>query len=70
MKTVTPTELRTNLDRLLAEVLETGVSLEIRKGDETLRIVGVEEPNKLQNLVYRPDVVRGDPDELATLSWR
>jgi hypothetical protein len=69
MKTVTPTELRTNIYRLLDEILETGLPIEIKKGDRRLRIVPVDKNEKLQNLVLRPDVIHGDPEDLATLSW-
>jgi prevent-host-death family protein len=69
MKLVTPTELRANLYKLLEEVLKTGVPLEIKKGDRKLRIVPVEKVDKLQNLVPRPEVIRGDPEDLVTISW-
>jgi prevent-host-death family protein len=69
MKTVTPTQLRTNIYNLLDEVLKTGLPLEIKKGDKKLRIVPVEEVDKLQNLVTRPDVIQGDPDDLVEIDW-
>ena len=69
MKSVTPTELRGNLFNLLDEILSTGVPLEIDRGGKRLRIVPVEKIDKLQNLVSRPDVILGDPDELISLSW-
>ena len=39
MKTVTPTQLRKNIYNLLDEVLDTGIPIEIKKGDRKLRIV-------------------------------
>ncbi len=69
MKSVTPTELRGNLFNLLDEILSTGIPLEIDRGGKRLRIVPVEKIDKLQNLVRRPDVILGDPDELISLSW-
>jgi prevent-host-death family protein len=69
MKSVTPTELRGNLFNLLDEILKTGIPLEINRGGKRLRIVPVERVDKLQNLVRRPDVILGDPDELISLSW-
>ncbi len=69
MKTVTPTELRTNIYNLLEEILRTGVPIEIKKGDKRLRIVPVKKVDKLQNLVSRPDVIQGDPDDLVNISW-
>jgi hypothetical protein len=68
MKTVTPTELRANIYKLLDEILNTGIPLEIKKGDKKLRIVPVEKGDKLQNLIARPEVIAGDPDELVETS--
>lgn len=69
MKKVTPTELRANIYNLLEEVLETGIPLEIKKGERRLRIVPVEPADKLQNLVSRSDIIQGDPDDLIDISW-
>ncbi len=69
MKTVTPTELRANIYNLLEEVLNTGVPIEINKGNRRLKIVPVEKADKLQNLISRPYVIQGDPDDLVNLSW-
>lgn len=69
MKTVSPTELRANIYKLLEEVLNTGVPIEINKGGRKLRIVPVEKSDKLQNLVSRPSVITGNPDDLADIHW-
>ena len=69
MKTVTPTELRANIYKLLEEVIDTGIPLEINKGNKRLRIVPVEQGQKLQNLILRANVIQGDPEELVTISW-
>ena len=69
MKTVTPTELRANIYKLLDEVLETGIPLEINKGNRRLRIVPVAQGQKLQNLIPRPKVIPGNPEDLVTISW-
>ena len=69
MKTVSPTELRANIYNLLDEVLETGVPLEIKKGNKKLRIVPVEKVDKLQNLTSKPEVIEGDPEELVEINW-
>ncbi len=69
MKTVSATELRTNIYQLLDEVLHSGLPIEVKRGERKLRIVPVEKADKFQNLVYRPDVIQGDPEELVTLSW-
>lgn len=69
MKTVTPTELRADIYNLLEDVLTTGIPIEIKKGEKRLRIVPVEPVDKLDNLVARPEVIHGDPDDLIDISW-
>ncbi|MBS1250866.1 MAG: hypothetical protein MAG431_02463 [Chloroflexi bacterium] len=69
MKTITPTKLRANIYNLLDKVLETGIPLEIKRGEKKLKVVPVERVDKFENLVSRPDVIVGDPDELVELSW-
>jgi len=29
----------------------------------------VEKVNKLDNLIYRPEVIQGDPEELVQINW-
>jgi prevent-host-death family protein len=69
MKSVTPTELRSNIYQLLDEVLKTGVPLEIKKGNKKLRIVPVEKGDKLERLNPRPEAIVGDPEDLVTIRW-
>ncbi len=69
MKTITPTELRSNIYNLLDEVLRTGIPIEINKGNRKLRIVPVRKTDKLQNLISRPNVIKGDPNDLVDISW-
>lgn len=69
MKTVTPTELRADIYNLLEQVLKTGVPIEIKKGDKKLRIVLVDKVDKFQNLLSRPEVIQGDPDDLVNIHW-
>ncbi len=69
MKTITPTELRSNICKLLDEVLNTGIPIEINKGNRKLRIVPVEQTDKLQNLIARPNIIKGDSNDLVDISW-
>jgi hypothetical protein len=69
MKSTTPTQLRADIYHLLDEVLETGIPLEIRKGNKKLKIVSLETVDKFQNLISRPNVIQGNPEELAEISW-
>lgn len=69
MKSITPKELRGNLDNLLDEILRTGIPLEIERGGKRLRIIPVEPLDKLENLVHRPHVILGDADTLVDINW-
>ena len=69
MRTITVTELRGNIYKLLDEVLNTGIPLEINKGGKRLKIIPAGKSNKLQNLVSRPNAIRGNPDDLVDISW-
>ncbi|MEH2090618.1 MULTISPECIES: type II toxin-antitoxin system Phd/YefM family antitoxin [unclassified Nostoc] len=69
MKKVTLTELSNNIERLLDEVLETGIPLEINKNGKLLKIVPLEKQDKLQNLTFKSDAIQGNPDDLVNISW-
>jgi len=71
MKKITVTELRGNMNiyKLLDEVLSTGIPIEINKGGKKLKIMPVDKSDKLQNLVSRPDVIKGNPEDLISVSW-
>lgn len=69
MKSVTVTELRGNIYKLLEDVLTTGVPLVIVKGGRKLRVAPVEPVDKFANMVDRPDVINGDPDDIVHIEW-
>ena len=67
--TVTASELRQNVYRLLDEVLTTGEPLEIERGGRRLRIIPVDAPAKLSRLSPHPGTIVGDPEEFVHLDW-
>ncbi len=62
-------ELRQNIYRLLDEVLETGIPLEVERKGRTLRIVPEDRPSKLDRIVGREDALVGDPDDIIHMDW-
>ncbi len=64
-----PTELRKNIYKILDRVLETGQPVEIKRRGQILRIVPAESVDKFQHLTPRPDVIKGDPEDLVHLEW-
>lgn len=69
MKSITPTQLRKNLYNLLDEVINTGVPLQVNRGGKILQITAVEKINKLDKLISRPEIIRGNPDDLVAITW-
>ena len=69
MKTITLEELKNNVLNLLNEVLETNHPLVICHNCEKLKIIPVKKNSKLDNLISRPDVIIGDPEDLVNISW-
>jgi hypothetical protein len=39
------------------------------KGGKTLKIISSEQSNKLQNLIPRPDVINGNPEDIVNITW-
>jgi hypothetical protein len=66
---LTASKLRENIYNILDEVLATGVPVEIERNGQTLRIVADAPKSKLDNLVARPDFVKGDPREIARIGF-
>jgi hypothetical protein len=66
---VTASRLRADIYRLLDEVLETGVPLEIERRGRLLRIVPAVSPSKLERLARRDGIVVGDPEDLVHIDW-
>jgi antitoxin (DNA-binding transcriptional repressor) of toxin-antitoxin stability system len=66
---LTASKLRENIYRILDQVLETGIPVEIERHGKLLKIVPVEAPNKLDNLPKRPEFLLCDPEEIVSLDW-
>jgi antitoxin (DNA-binding transcriptional repressor) of toxin-antitoxin stability system len=66
---ITATELRSNLYRLLDQVLATGEPLLISRKGRQLRIEPDRPEAKLDRLIRREGVIKGDPDDLVHVDW-
>ncbi len=67
---VTASELRSQIYKVLDQVLETGVPMEItRKGRKILIVRGEDDSSKLARLVRRESVIDGDADDLIHMDW-
>ena len=65
---LTASRLRQDIYRILDEVLETGVPVEIERRGKVLRIVPPRECSKLDSLPQR-DCLRTDPEEIVHIDW-
>ena len=65
---MTTSQLRQNIYKLLDQVLETGVPLEIERKGRKLRIAPERPGDKLANLKRR-DCLVGDPEDLVQMDW-
>jgi len=68
---LTASKLRENIYKVLDQVLETGVPVEIVRGRRRLKIVPADEEKggKLQRLKPRPKALVGDPEDLVHMDW-
>lgn len=66
---LTASKLREDIYRVLDQILETGVPVEIERRGKVLKIIPVETPGKLANLIERPDYLQCDPEEIVHLDW-
>ena len=65
---IKPSQLREDIYRILDQILETGVPVEIERGGKLLKIVPVEPRSKLANLKPRKYLLC-DPEDLVHLDW-
>ncbi|WP_183096130.1 type II toxin-antitoxin system Phd/YefM family antitoxin [Nocardioides stalactiti] len=66
---VTPSQLRQDIYRLIDRVLETGEPLEIERKGRRLRIVADAPVDRLSRIRANPDLIVGDPGDLASIDW-
>jgi prevent-host-death family protein len=66
--TITATKLRADLYRVIGDVIEKGVSVEVELRGRKVRIVPAEPRDKLAALVKRPGIIVGDPRRLPRIN--
>lgn len=67
-RTISASEVRRDIYRLLDQVLQTGQPVEILRKGKRLRIVPVEPVGRLDRLVSRPYLAVA-PEDLVHLDW-
>lgn len=69
MKKINSLEFRQNVDHLLDEIVNTGVSIQVERNGTILEIKAVKKTSKLDQLVLRPDFIVGNVDDFVNVSW-
>ena len=67
--TLSATELRSNLYRILDRVSKMGETIEIVRNGKVIRIVPGSVPDKMSRIEKHPGYVKGDPDKLIHMDW-
>lgn len=68
-KKITATELRKNIYKLLDEILNSGVPLEVERKGKRLIIVPADAVPKLDLLEPHADCIIGDPEDIVHMDW-
>lgn len=66
---LTATRLRAELFSTLDHVLATGIVVEIKRPNGSVRIIRDESTQRLVTLKPHPNTINGNADDLADLSW-
>ncbi len=68
---LTASQLRANIYRILDQVAETGIPVEIVRRRRRLKIVPAEDskPRKLDRIKPRAKALVGDPETLVHIDW-
>lgn len=65
---LTASKLRENIYRILDQVLETGIPVEVVRKGKTIRIVAADAPGKLDRLKPR-DYLAEDAEGIVHVDW-
>jgi antitoxin (DNA-binding transcriptional repressor) of toxin-antitoxin stability system len=65
---ISASALRGNVYRILDQVLETGVPVEVSRKGKLVKIVAEQRPSKLNRLKKRPYPLR-DPESIVHMDW-
>ncbi len=71
MQSISTSKLRADIYRILDQILETGIPVEIVRRDRRLRIVAsdLQNTSKLERLEAHPNAIVGDVEDLAEFDW-
>lgn len=63
------TELRNNLYKIVDQVIETGIPVEVTRNNHKIKIILSDGPSKLERLSVRQNVFNDDPESIVNCNW-
>ncbi|MHB1949160.1 MAG: type II toxin-antitoxin system Phd/YefM family antitoxin [Gammaproteobacteria bacterium] len=67
--TISLTHLRANLYKIVDQVIETGVPIEIERNGTVIKLIPIQKKKKLDNLTKHSNVLSVDPEEIVHIDW-
>lgn len=69
MAAITLTKLRTDLYKVVDQIIETGIPVEVQRNGHKIKIILADGPSKLERLTQRAGVMNGDPEDIVHCEW-
>lgn len=66
---LTLTELRADLYKVVDQIIETGIPVEVRRDGHKIKIMLADGPSKLERLTKKTDVFNEDAENLVHCDW-
>jgi hypothetical protein len=67
---ITITQLRSNLYKMIDQVIQTGKPIELQRKGVTVKIILEKPKNDLSKLEKYPDVMVGKPESFVHINWQ
>jgi Antitoxin Phd_YefM, type II toxin-antitoxin system len=69
MTAITLTELRADLYKVVDQIIQTGVPVEVQRNGHKIKIILADGSSKLERLTQRTGVMHGDPEDIVHCDW-
>jgi PHD/YefM family antitoxin component YafN of YafNO toxin-antitoxin module len=66
---LTLTELRADLYKVVDQIIETGIPVEVQRNGHKIKIILADGPSKLERLSLKTNVINEDPEDLVHCDW-
>lgn len=63
------TKLRADLYKIVDQVIDTGLPVEIERHGKKVQIIALDKKSKLANLKPHSGTIMGDPEDIVHMDW-